>query len=593
MHRLFQALRDRIGRLMDHLGRFRLMTAYLLILVVAFVVLPLTLVISNHNARNLIRADYQEYNETIFHQAEARLNASLGNLTTLCYTYMPSTILAEYLSSTDFSGRVALQNDVSQEFNRLIAIQNDIRAISLYQTDGRRVAYVGIKYNQETSFTPTDSITYGGIQTIEGEVYFSVTLPVFDVSFSQVRSKLGYCQLLVSSRFLEKSLTEIMPNPDYYYVLVTEDGSVILENGEVPETVLTETADKGEVLYVAKLEHVPWRIIFGVPGRSLYANLNSLQRNYYLTYTAVALIFILMFLILHATVFRPIHRQIRFMNQYAQTREGRMQVTARNEMGELADNLNRMLDEIERLTAENLRAREHLLQVEYEKKRSELLAYRNQINPHFLSNTFECIRGMALYHHVPDIASIADALSSLFSYNLRGKGYAEVREISEHIADYTSVIGYRFNNRYAISVHVQEGADHLIFPKMIVQPLVENAIFHGLETREENGEVRVDFRKAPDDSERMEVRISDNGEGMTEEEMEQLLSDLRDYDLSSTFPERRHGIGVLNVYRRLRLFYEDTLRFQVKSRQGEGTEIFISVPVVREGEAKDVQSLFD
>ncbi|MCR4882280.1 MAG: hypothetical protein K6A68_01845, partial [Clostridiales bacterium] len=212
---------------------------------------------------------------------------------------------------------------------------------------------------------------------------------------------------------------------------------------------------------------------------------------------------------------------------------------------------------------------------------------------------FECIRGMALYHHVPDIAAITDSLSRLFSYNLRGKGYAEICEIKTHIADYTSVIRYRFNNRFSISVEAEEDTEHLIFPKMIVQPLVENAIFHGLESREEGGEVHVRIRKTDMDVGQtegglLEVVVEDNGQGMKEEELTVLKADLRDYDRSSLFPERNHGIGVLNVYRRLRLFYGEAMHFTVDSAPGEGTVIRIRVPCFADPmEGHNVQDMFD
>ena len=598
MQKIWKRIRKTTGILLDNLGRFRLMTAYMTILIIAIVFLPMALLITNRNARSLIQHDYQEYNETIFRQAETGLNNNLNDLTTLCYTCMPNTILADYLANDSFSDRVEMQNVVNQEINRMIVIENDIKAVSLYRQDGKRVVYVGIKSNQDSLLLPTDSIAFGGVREIEGETYFTVTLPIFDVRFNKIQSRLGYCQMLVTTDFLERSLIDMMPNPDYFYVIQSSDGQVILQAGEVPSEVFTGGVPSGaaQVIYSAELQHTGWRIVFGVPRKQLYASLNSLQRNNILTYSVVGLIFIAMFLILHATVIRPIHQQIRFMNRYAQTREGRMEVTAENEMGELADHLNHMLDDIERLTSENIRTQEHLLEVEYQKKRSELLAYRNQINPHFLNNTFECIRGMALYHHVPDIAAITDALSRLFSYNLKGKGYAEIHEVITHIEDYTSVIRYRFNNRFRIVVEADSDTQHLIFPKMIIQPLVENAIFHGLESREEGGEVHVKIRRIGKEGAegQLEVTVQDNGKGMNEEEKAALKADLVDFDRSSLFPERKHGIGVLNVYRRLKLFYGEKMTFDVNSCEGQGTVIRILVPrIAGDVEENDVQDLFD
>ena len=85
---------------------------------------------------------------------------------------------------------------------------------------------------------------------------------------------------------------------------------------------------------------------------------------------------------------------------------------------------------------------------------------------------------MALLYEVPDIAEISEALSRFFSYNVRGKGYATIREIADHIHDYASIIGYRFMNKYTISIEIEEDVMEQCMPKMIIQPLVENAVFH-------------------------------------------------------------------------------------------------------------------
>lgn len=236
------------------------------------------------------------------------------------------------------------------------------------------------------------------------------------------------------------------------------------------------------------------------------------------------------------------------------------------------------------LTEENLKSKEQVLEANYQKKQSELLAYRNQINPHFMHNTFECIRGMALLYEVPDIAEISEALSRFFSYNVRGKGYATIREIADHIHDYASIIGYRFMNKYTISIEIEEDVMEQCMPKMIIQPLVENAVFHGLEPKEESGTVGVFVGK---EKERLAIRVWDSGCGMDEKELETLKNKLKEFDRTSLLPMQKHGIGMVNIYRRLRLFYSDQLEFNVTSKKGEGTRIEILVPLDRKMEGEE------
>ena len=207
-----------------------------------------------------------------------------------------------------------------------------------------------------------------------------------------------------------------------------------------------------------------------------------------------------------------------------------------------------------------------------------------------MHNTFECIRGMALLYEVPDIAEIAEALSRFFSYNVRGKGYATIREIADHIHDYASIIGYRFMNKYTISIEIEEEVMDQYMPKMILQPLVENAVFHGLEPKEESGNVSVFVGKEKD---RLAIRVQDSGCGMDEKELEALQVKLKEYDRTSLLPLQKHGIGMVNIYRRLRLFYGTQLEFNVTSKVGEGTQIEILVPMNMKMEEENVSGILD
>lgn len=599
MKKIWAHIRAWMGGAMDLLGRFRLLTLCLTIFFISVVLFGLSLFLSNRIAKNLIRTDYQDYNETIFSQMESELNRRIDDLTRLCYSFMSNNTLVEFLEDDSFDGRTRRMDDINAEFDRMIAIQEDVRAISLHQLNGKIVASTGIKSYFYSDFRELDGIRFSGPIRVENTDYFSVTLPVFDVDTSRHASKIGYCHLLVKMDFLTKSLSQVLPGQDYYFMIADSEGHVLFEKGDPPQVLLPADADSmdrffeadGQLLYQAPMSRAGWYMLFGVPQKQLYANINLLQRNYFITYFIMGFLLLLLFAVIYAGVLRPIHSQIRFMNYYARNRTSRMKVLANNEMGELASHLNQMLDDIDQLTAENLAAQNRVLEAEYQKKQSELLAYRNQINPHFLHNTFECIRGMALYYNVEDIATITDSLSNLFSYNLRGKGYATIREISAHIDNYTSIIRYRFNNRFAIEKHIDPETEDVLFPKMVIQPLVENAIFHGLETVETGGTVSLTAHKA---GETLCVRIRDNGIGMSEEDLAALRNSLLEYDRTNDFPNRKHGIGLLNIYRRLRLFYGEALEFAVDSAPSQGVSVTIRVPCeMRDMEEKHVPGFFD
>ena len=113
----------------------------------------------------------------------------------------------------------------------------------------------------------------------------------------------------------------------------------------------------------------------------------------------------------------------------------------------------------------------------------EILAYRSQINPHFLYNTFECIGGMALSRDAHEVAEMSGALSQMFNYAVKEADFVSVQEELDHIAHYALIIGYRFMGRIKITVDAAPEAAGLRIPRLVLQPVVENAVFHGLEPK--------------------------------------------------------------------------------------------------------------
>lgn len=601
MKHIWEWVRSVIGRLLDLIGRLRLMTILKTTVIIAVVLFGLSLALSNRIAQGLIHSEYEEYNETIFRQAEASVNRSVHDLSQLCYIFMSNDTVAKYLSAPTFEERTAMMDSLKAEFDRLIIIQSDIKSILLYDLGGKMIASASAGSAPAPELIMADSITFSGRSALSNRYFFSIHMPVYNLDASRRSQKIGYCQMLVSMDFLRRSLDAVLPNPDYFCLLTDGQGEALLQEGDIPGKLLQElltmedfsSGSAGQMLYQARLDRTPWAIHFGISQKQLYASINLLQQNYLITYLIIGILLLLLFVTIYAGVLRPIRNQIHFMTYYAENRTSRMSVASHNEMGELASHLNQMLDDIDQLTAENVRAQQRILEAQYQKKQSELFAYRNQVNPHFLRNTFETIRGMALYHHVEDIAAITGSLSELFSYNLLGKGYAPIREVQAHIENYTAIIRYRFNNRYSIRLDIAPETLDVLFPKMVVQPLVENAIFHGLETVEQGGSVSVKIMKTPD-AKRLLLTVADNGLGISPEELKALEEDRLAYDRTNDFPARKHGVGIINIYRRLKLFYGNELDFTIDSTLGKGTAVRMTVPCSsKDMEAQHVPGFFD
>lgn len=180
-----------------------------------------------------------------------------------------------------------------------------------------------------------------------------------------------------------------------------------------------------------------------------------------------------------------------------------------DEISILVDQLNHMLDEKDEMSEKLRHAQRDLYETELSKQQMQVLAYRNQINPHFLYNTFECIRAMALYYDADEIAEITMALSRIFRYAIKGHNIVTVEEEIANIREYAKIIFYRFGGRIQVGIEVEEEAKKRNMLKLIIQPVVENSIFHGLEQKLDNGLVTVHARV--DENDMLEVEVKDDG----------------------------------------------------------------------------------
>ena len=210
------------------------------------------------------------------------------------------------------------------------------------------------------------------------------------------------------------------------------------------------------------------------------------------------------------------------------------------------------------------------------KRKSEFDTLQSQINPHFLYNTLDIIVWMIENENSDKAVSIVTALAKFFRISLsKGKNIITVKDEVEHVRNYLMIQNMRFKNRFEYSIDVDEEVLSYSSLKLMLQPLVENAIYHGMEFMDGDGEIDVKVFKE-DDS--LYFTITDNGLGMSEDMVEALLS--KDFVPS----KKGSGIGVKNVNERIKLYFGNEYGLKVESEPDEGTKITIHLPAVVYGE---------
>lgn len=243
-----------------------------------------------------------------------------------------------------------------------------------------------------------------------------------------------------------------------------------------------------------------------------------------------------------------------------------------DEIGALGRSFNHMIEQIDNLI--------HMVYVEQKNKRlAEMKSLQEQIKPHFLYNTLDTISWMARDYEAEDIVKLVDALTNMFRIGLsHGNDIITVQEEITHVSNYLYIQKIRYKDRLNYEIHVEESLYPYKVPKLILQPLVENAIYHGIKAKRGGGTVYVDGHAQ---GENMILTIRDNGAGMMQEKVEELnrrMSEHSELDEKTSF-------GMFYIRERIQLCYGEQYGVRVESQLGEGTCVTITLP--RDKEVKD------
>ena len=216
-------------------------------------------------------------------------------------------------------------------------------------------------------------------------------------------------------------------------------------------------------------------------------------------------------------------------------------------------------------------------------KQAELLALQNQINPHFLYNTLEAIRSDALCAGIDSIADTTEALATFFRYTISDMGsLATVEAELDNIENYFRIQQYRFGEKFTMNVVYAQEDDilSLKLPKLTLQPIVENAIFHGLESRAEGGKIDISLEKT---KQSLYISVHDNGIGIPPDKLEEINDKLEHVSLSggSETSHKKGGIALNNIARRIRLLFGEDYGLHIYSVSGMGTDVRLKIPIIR------------
>ena len=379
----------------------------------------------------------------------------------------------------------------------------------------------------------------------------------------------GFLIVNLNENFISQTTDEIYRKYNTEFYIFDENGnSVIRAQADIDYIDIPEDGEARSIgeetffLYKTTIPELGWTVVSSTPY-DLFSGVPFFPQMVVLPTLSAVVMYLLGMLFTSNLITKPVNELIVSMRGVREGKFIKMPPDSRqDEFGQLKDNYNIMVGEL------NEQIQQRVL-MEQEKRKHELDILGEQIKPHFLYNTLDTIYYLILANHTKSAAEAVNALSRYYRSSL-SKG-AETVPLSEEIAmikNYLSLQKIRYGDMLFDEYHIAEGAGEVQVLRNILQPLVENCIYHGIKPSGEPGKVMI---RAEIEADKLYIAVMDDGLGMTPEQLERLNNDLLDSHSAS--------FGLRGTIKRLRLFYNVEDIYKIESEPGRGAAVTLKLPM--------------
>ena len=483
-----------------------------------------------------------------------------------------------------------------EQFRTILKSRNDIRNIGLIQKDGNRLfnnggqqknAYLDLDTQAwyKNAITSNRSVlTSSHVQhVIRGERPWVITVSRGVRNFTGSGNREGVVFIDLNYSAISELCDQNSIGSKGYVFLLDQDGNVVYhpqqqqlynelqtENIDLvmntdKETLMDGSGDNARIYTISRSEKTGWTVV----GCTNVAELLKDSKKARSIYVLVAAILVVVALVLSNFIARNITRPLQQLrDSMARVQEGdfgaaEVEVTSRNEVGSLTRSFNVMTSRIQELMKQNIYEQQ-------QKRKSELKALQSQINPHFLYNTLDSIIWMAEGKKNEEVVVMTASLARLLRQSISNEEeQVPIGQEVEYARSYLTIQKMRYKDKLEFQIQVDAQIMGVPIIKLVLQPLIENAIYHGLKYKEGKGLLIV---RGYREGENAVLQIRDNGAGMDEQTLSHIFE-------KHKVNYRSNGVGVYNVQKRLQLYYGMDYGITYSSKQGDGTTASIVIPM--------------
>lgn len=592
MSKLFKVHRRLLFTIKNLNLRYQLILSYIPIFIISLLIINL---VSYYLMANALKKNSREFvNETakiISRDITKNLNQYDEISSSIAFDENLSSLLSGEINDYNYFIK---SNKVKQKIYYFTQNSKDIKSIFIYPINRSAVIrsnsniiyndmnYIDNEYfkslasNAETKVWSTNAVA--GYDPEGGNyLYFLRSIPNFGVSNGliqmQIREK-SIFDIYKDSSFGKNSTIFIIDENGYIIShsnkekISTKIQASIIENiNQNLGSFTTEIDGKNYMIVYNAIASSKWTLIATIPMDYIQSN-NQWLLNTNLIIIMISFIFVILISVwVSSKIASPLERVGKAMKRLEKGDfEVRLDYDSDNEMGKIYKRYNAMAAEIKNLM-------EVIRKEEKKKKEAYIKVLQAQIKPHFLYNTLFTIKCLASIKKQPQIEELLDSLIKLLMASIsKGGEFVSVYEEIEYIKNFALIQKYRFEDKFKVIFNISSEIQNCIVPKLIIQPIVENAIVHGMDTEISFIEVKIEGRLEGED---IVFRIRDNGKGIDADKINMMLQASENKNKNGF-----NGMGIKNVNERIKLYFGDQYGLYYLSNIENGTEVIMRLPVI-------------
>lgn len=529
----------------------------------------------------------------------------------ICYSVGYNQAILKFLAKENKTNDFDQYQQLDNLFTNTALLNTYIMDIAVYGQNNTFAALNGSidKYRQFANTLSGSRFSFrsAGTIKIDNILCHVLAIPIYSLDTGESHY-LGLLFVSIDINNLFSNSLDVNKNEGKYsprILFANEEGIQIYGDSNIFKN-LPHKKESGEV-FQATVSHIKYAVtLYHIPSinHTLYVLIDKSQNtrqlfhiSYHLILSMVILIIFFLFLLI--LFYRPLIGSLKELTQFMRkVSSGNIRtykvgphinqgLFGSSEIEEISSAFNSMLSEIDQLNHSIFDTYTRMYELEANNRKTEIAFLRSQVNPHFLYNTLTMICGMASAGDNDKIIGVTSALSQIFRYSIKGNDMVSLREEMEIVKSYLMIQKERFEDRFTIQYELSNESLDWIIPKMVIQPLVENAIVHGIEKSLKSGQIHIGAGLSPEHG-YLVIWIYDTGVGIPREKLNGLqslfsnTSGMHPADITSTSSEKSnltaHSIGLLNVNSRMVLYYGAEFSIVLDSEEGLGTNVQLRIP---------------